>query len=437
MFKKWFGGGIELKADGPPGSFRATFATLNVIDHDGDVTVPGAFKDGQSVRIAQWGHNWAGPAIGKGVIHADQERAWVDGQFFLGMPEAVSTYESVKGLGDLAEWSYGFDVTQSEPGQFEGQSVRYLKGLQVHEVSPVMLGAGIGTGTDAIKSAAWGESEASVEAKSEFKPQPTEHACRLADPARYDRFRRVNGDRSHNGKKYDVIYGHAKDGGAWEQQAFRYPKETWTAAEARSHCGSHSGTFEAARTGKAAAGSFEDLRSRLQEELIEAGYQWAIVATYPDSVICCAYGGGYDPLGGMDYYRLSYSLDAAGKITFGAPEQVQETFISEQQPAGGALSGPMAKDLSYDDHSEHVRVAVREWIERTKSGSELRAKEGRAISEARRGRMATVRDQLRVGADEIDGLLAETEPKPKEADPALRAEFLRYQRLRAHQLVGV
>lgn len=153
MDKKTHKGTLELKADGAPGEFRATFATFNVIDLDKDVTIPGAFKDGQEVRIAAWGHNWGVPAIGKGVIAQDDSRAWVDGQFFLDTQAGKDTYLSVKALGGLQEWSYGFDVTEQSFGEFEGQEVRFLRGLDVHEVSPVMLGAGVGTGTDTIKAA--------------------------------------------------------------------------------------------------------------------------------------------------------------------------------------------------------------------------------------------------------------------------------------------
>jgi hypothetical protein len=42
-----------------------------------------------------------------------------------------------------------------------------------------------------------------------------------------------------------VLFGFKKDGES-EEQAYRYPKDNWTAAEARSHCGSHGGSFEAA-----------------------------------------------------------------------------------------------------------------------------------------------------------------------------------------------
>jgi len=144
---------IELKADGEEGSFTAVFSTLNVMDRDGDVTRPGAFQDGQKVRISYWGHSWYELPVGKGVIHADDEKAWVEGQFFLDTERGLQTYRTVKNLEDLQEWSYGFDIVKSSLGKFDGQDVRFLEALDVYEVSPVMLGAGIGTRTTGIKGA--------------------------------------------------------------------------------------------------------------------------------------------------------------------------------------------------------------------------------------------------------------------------------------------
>lgn len=152
MNQKAYQGTIELKADGEEGAFRATFATLNVVDRDGDVTVPGAFSEAQPVRIASWGHKWSDLPVGLGAIHADSERAWVDGVFFLDTTPGKDTYQTVKRLGGLQEWSYGFEILDSTFGQFDGQDVRFLKRLNVFEVSPVLLGAGIGTRTDSIKS---------------------------------------------------------------------------------------------------------------------------------------------------------------------------------------------------------------------------------------------------------------------------------------------
>jgi len=80
-----------------------------------------------------------------------------------------------------------------------------------------------------------------------LKPYPNEHACRLKDPAGFQdgSFRRVS--RKHDGKEYDVIMGRLEDKKTMAEQAYRYPKKTWEAGEARSHCKAHNGiSFEAA-----------------------------------------------------------------------------------------------------------------------------------------------------------------------------------------------
>jgi HK97 family phage prohead protease len=144
---------VELKATA--GDLSAVFSTFNVPDHDHDVTLPGAFDDGAAVRLLP-SHNWAHYMIGKGVIRSDAERAVFDGKFFLTTAEGRNWYESIKAdraTGEpMQEWSYGFDVLDAEPGVWDGEPVRFLKKLKVHEVSPVTLGAGIGTTTLAVKS---------------------------------------------------------------------------------------------------------------------------------------------------------------------------------------------------------------------------------------------------------------------------------------------
>jgi|GEM_PF-2887532 len=79
-------------------------------------------------------------------------------------------------------------------------------------------------------------------------PFLNEYACRIREPIKGAKTRRSNGARTHNSKKYDVIY-QEKDG-KWHDQAYRYPKGTWNASEARSHCKSHNGSFEAAKKSK-------------------------------------------------------------------------------------------------------------------------------------------------------------------------------------------
>ncbi len=154
MKTKTFTAPIELKADGEgePGEFTAVFSRFNVVDHDGDVTLPGAFRDGQEVLIEGWNHNYSAPPVGKGVIHQDDEKAWVDGRFFLDTAAGKEHYLVAKNLGDLQEWSYTFLVEDGRVGQFEGKEVFFLEKLDVWGVGQVTRGAGIGTRTTMIKN---------------------------------------------------------------------------------------------------------------------------------------------------------------------------------------------------------------------------------------------------------------------------------------------
>ena len=141
---------FELKASST-GEFRAVFATLNVIDHDGDVTVPGAFKDGAEVIVGSFGHKTADLPVGKGIIHANDREAAVEGQFFLDTQPGKDTYQTVKNLGGLGEWSYVFSVLKQSFGEKDGRPVRYLEDMKVFSVDPVLAGAGIDTRTTDIK----------------------------------------------------------------------------------------------------------------------------------------------------------------------------------------------------------------------------------------------------------------------------------------------
>lgn len=147
-------GRVEVK-DEARGEVRAVFSTLNVIDSDRDVTRPGAFEDGAPVVISAYGHtSWEGMLpVGMGVIRANQTEAILEGQFFLDTTHGADTFKTVKHLGALGQWSYGFDVLKESYGDFEGQRVRFLEKLRVHEVSPVLRGAGVHTRTLAAKSA--------------------------------------------------------------------------------------------------------------------------------------------------------------------------------------------------------------------------------------------------------------------------------------------
>jgi hypothetical protein len=82
----------------------------------------------------------------------------------------------------------------------------------------------------------------------DMKPYANEHACRLREPSEFIKFRRQNGAREHEGKKYDVIYGQLKGSDKWAEQAIRYPNDAWSVKQASEHCKARDGWFEAAKS---------------------------------------------------------------------------------------------------------------------------------------------------------------------------------------------
>lgn len=140
------------------GEVTVAFSRFNVIDSDNDVTFPGALPSGKAVAISDFGHtSWSGAKpVGKGTIREDGDLGIFDGRFFLSTSHGRDAYETVKEMGELQEWSYGYKVLDGGPGMFEGKRVNELRRLDVFEVSPVLKGAGVGTSTLAIKSGAPG-----------------------------------------------------------------------------------------------------------------------------------------------------------------------------------------------------------------------------------------------------------------------------------------
>lgn len=142
---------------GDKGTIRAVFATLGVIDHDGDMILPGAIKD-QRVRLSTWGHgSWNGGLnglpVGKGRVYENGNDAVFEGTFFLGTTAGRETYETIKAMGDLQEYSFALPEMETETRRTDdGREYRAIKSVRVPEVSPVLLGAGIDTRTLDIKS---------------------------------------------------------------------------------------------------------------------------------------------------------------------------------------------------------------------------------------------------------------------------------------------
>jgi hypothetical protein len=181
-------GRVEIK-DEAKGEFSAVIATYGVIDSDGDVTQPGAHQDGQKVVVSPYNHSSMGaaPPVGLAVLRAEKTRTVADGQYFMDIPEGRSAFMAMKRLHEqgLGEWSYGYNVVDAEMGELEGQRVRFLKQLDVFEVSHVLRGAGVGTRTltakDAPATSVPKEKPVEVEYKAAIRPHTTQVTARAWD----------------------------------------------------------------------------------------------------------------------------------------------------------------------------------------------------------------------------------------------------------------
>lgn len=176
---------LEIKND-EKGEVAAVFSVFDKVDSDGDIVKAGSIKSGfKSGDVPMvWAHKWDMP-IGKGQIEQDDDKATFKGQFFMDTESGREAYNLVKAMGELQQWSFGFKVDDSEYGKFkkdgsdEEEDVRFLKGLTVYEVSPVLVGANQETYTMAIKSNTQlleelSEEKAVMTTESMNQPEPKE-----------------------------------------------------------------------------------------------------------------------------------------------------------------------------------------------------------------------------------------------------------------------
>lgn len=147
---------VEIK-DADKGTVAAVFSTLDAIDKDGDVTLKGAFTDGAPIAISAYGHSsWKGGLpVGKGHIREMKSEAVMEGRFFLDTASGRDTFTVVKEMsaddGPGQDWSYGLLDVKASRGEFDGKQVRFIESVNVPEVSPTLVGAGVNTRTLDVK----------------------------------------------------------------------------------------------------------------------------------------------------------------------------------------------------------------------------------------------------------------------------------------------
>jgi hypothetical protein len=342
------------------------FSKFNVVDHDGDVTLPGAFKEGAKVPLAGVGHNWDIPTIGYGIIHTDDKKAWIDGQINLKMQSGREHYESMKfahenGVSQEYSYSYGVDKKgrPEEVADWPGAK-RVLKELDVKEVSPVLLGAGIGTGTMAIKGR-------KVEKK---------------DPASAN----LNWPTDGNAQCPvcgDLINAHGEGILEVHRVLLASRRKSRKAAPL-----SDEEKKDAIQSAVTDADKIEDIMDG-----IDPGWSgpW-IVATYPDYVIARDDDGD-------GYIKISYTIDEDGEVTLGDSVDVEQTWTEKSD---------LSAQMKYADHASRVLVALRGFTDRSKGLASIRAKIGRQLSAVNRERIATTAASARAAAAELEALLEET-----------------------------
>lgn len=148
--------GVTLKALDDAGHGLARIAMLSAIDHDGDTYAPGAFGEQWTQIVAA--HDWQTVPLGKARVYEAGDEALAELHMNLATAAGRDWHAALKfdldggdGIPPVQEWSYGFRILEAEDQVRDGDKVRVLKRLQVHEVSPVVKGAGIGTATLAMK----------------------------------------------------------------------------------------------------------------------------------------------------------------------------------------------------------------------------------------------------------------------------------------------
>lgn len=148
------------------GTVEAVFATLGVIDKDGDVITKGAISDGDKVTISAYGHkSWEGLLpVGVGTIHEIGDEAIVKAQFFMDTDPGRNTFLTVKNLAaeELGEWSFSLHDVEAQRGDVGGVKANIISSVKVYEVSPVLMGAGVDTRTLVTKGAKFSEHADSV-----------------------------------------------------------------------------------------------------------------------------------------------------------------------------------------------------------------------------------------------------------------------------------
>lgn len=149
--------GFEIK-DADQGEVTAIVSTFNVVDRDGDVILPGAIKDGTSVKLSAYNHDVITEKkapVGTGVIRVKGNQAVLEARYYMTTQRGRDAFAQVKEMGTDSEWSIGFPKNVQTKPMTDTWSAkgarRLISGINPIESSPVFIGANQYTHTVAVK----------------------------------------------------------------------------------------------------------------------------------------------------------------------------------------------------------------------------------------------------------------------------------------------
>lgn len=148
--------GMQTKEFGENGTAIISLATLSAIDDDGDTYMPGAFGEQWAAIIPS--HEWRHLPLGKGRVFEEGDEALADLKFNLDVQAGRDWHSALKFDFDSAngesvqQYSYGYDVVDSQKTVRGGENVRVINKTKVYEISPVLVGAGVNARTLAVKA---------------------------------------------------------------------------------------------------------------------------------------------------------------------------------------------------------------------------------------------------------------------------------------------
>lgn len=141
--------------------------------------------------------------------------------------------------------------------------------------------------------------------------------------------------------------------------------------------------------------------------------RWAIIDTSKGTdAYKLAKGGVLDSMS-IGYFTQEYEYRQDG-VRLLQKVELPEVSVTATPANRNAVITDVKSGLGrpFEAHTEDVRVAVREWAERVRSGSDLRARDGKAapLTDARRSAVVAVSGSLRKALDELDALLVPAPP---------------------------